>query len=309
MATLTKAQLSAQRELDRKANGEFGYKNSGESSAQLMAFVPDKYAMLQLRRIGYGQKVLDECSEELAERLNVGRQFDDESVSKIAGEIFQNRFRQKPDNYLTVRNSLGSNAAAQVALDSMLENDTAAEVPVHVADKAKELARRRAVNVNDPRVQSADPSVHCVEHQGMVYHKVSENTVYPDGQVDGVRIQAGRAITDQEIEQMSTLVAYEHKATLHATGTMSVPFRDSPNSFIMRSVPKLDKDENGRAFVKQELAPRSSGKLKNFTETLPYSMMTGSSYVRKDNTRAHPGVEGGIPEGFSVFMAITPKKI
>lgn len=311
MQTLKKtaAQIAAEREINRNNDGTFGRKNSHEGPMLAASHVPDKYAMLQLKRIGYGEAVIESCGAELASALNVGRQFDDEHVQKVAAEIFERRFRRPADSYLYVRNSMGNDVVGQAHVDRMLTDVELTQVPSQLAAESRRFAARKSVNVSDPRVQQGDQSIQSVEHQGMVYHKVGSNTAFPDGQVEGVRIQAGRPITDKEIEEMAALVKYESKASLHATGTMSVPFRDSPNSFIMRNVPQVETLEDGSLNIKQELAPRSAGKLKNFAETLPRSMEAGSSYVRKDGTRALQGVEGGLPDGFSVFMSVTPKKL
>lgn len=303
---LTIDQRRAHADSLRGAKGRFTSRQSKANEMKLVSHVVPEYAATHLKRLGYGQKVIDECAGSLAERLNVSRDFSDEAFKEIARESFRDRFWTDADDYLSLRNALGNNTDAQAKLDKMLERDTPDRIPGALADKATELNRRPVFDVSDPLAQAAHPSVNTVSHQGIKFHKCNENTVYTDGRVEGVRVQSARPISDQEMDKMAELVAYESSAVLHATGTMSVPFRDSPNSFILRSVPKIARDERGEATIKQELSPRSSEKINRFMGTLAESMEGGSSYVRKDKTRALEGLGKNTPEGLSFFLALTP---
>lgn len=126
---------------------------------------------------------------------------------------------------------------------------------------------------NDPALC---PSADEVEVEGRTFHR-RRHGVYPNWP-DGIRVEADRELTNDELRRMAGLVAYAHRTSLRGTEQMSGPFRDGPRSFVMfQDCTKTFSDDIGAA-------------LDRFEESLP-GYMTEGSPERKTN-RSGPGTMG-----------------
>lgn len=104
---------------------------------------------------------------------------------------------------------------------------------------------------------------------------------------DGVRIEADRELTNDEIRRMAGVFGYAQRSILRGAEGVTGPYRDGPNSFVMyQDATKTFSDDTGVTYSELE-------------ETLPTWMKEGTP-VRKTD-RSGTGTKGtrlidGVPD-------------